>query len=377
VVVSALVAAAAVVSLSSVGGATGTATAGRIAGDNRYATAAAVAEATFPGGSTRVVLTSGTNYPDALTGSALAGALRAPILITDPNALSPETAAALAALHAHSIYVVGGPNAVSPTVTAALTGAGYVIAQQIAGTDRYDTAAQVAAAVDGNGGIGLVAGVKTAFVTTGTNFPDALAAGSPAWAFRLPILLTDPSTLTPATQAVLTAHHIGAVIILGGPGAVSAGVEAAINALGVSTLVRFAGANRYDTAAELANFDLAPNPSGFNFNAITPNPGASPGQVVLVTGLAFPDALAAAAYAGFNLAPIILDDPLPPESAAFLANNHYVIARVTAVGGTAAVPDTDLSSAQADVNTSSVTTTTQTTIPVATTPTTNPFNFRR
>jgi len=236
-------------------------TSGRIAGADRYATAAAVAQATFPGGTANVVLASGTNFPDALSAAGLAGALRAPVLLTDPASLSPATVTELGALHAQHISIVGGASAVSPTVIASLTGAGFAVAKQYAGANRYDTSAQVAAAITANGGIGTINGTKAAIITTGLNFPDALAAGSPAWAFHLPVLLTDPNTLSPETAQALTAQGIGAAVILGGPSAVSPAVESGINALGVKTLVRFAGANRYDTATQLANFDLAPTAS--------------------------------------------------------------------------------------------------------------------
>jgi len=66
-----------------------------------------------------------------------------------------------------------------------------------------------------------------------------------------------------------------------GVAAVSASVESAINALGVKTLLRFAGVNRYDTATQLANFDLAPAAGpGLNYNGppFLPLPGRSPAR---------------------------------------------------------------------------------------------------
>lgn len=44
----------------------------RIAGANRYETAAEIAQDTYPGGCDTVVLANGENYPDALSASPLA-----------------------------------------------------------------------------------------------------------------------------------------------------------------------------------------------------------------------------------------------------------------------------------------------------------------
>lgn len=58
----------------------------RIAGDNRYETSKAVAEKLFPNGSSTLVIASGTDFPDGLTGGPLAMLNSAPIiLVNDKN----------------------------------------------------------------------------------------------------------------------------------------------------------------------------------------------------------------------------------------------------------------------------------------------------
>jgi putative cell wall-binding protein len=118
-------------------------TATRLQGGNRYATAAAVAQASFPSGATTAIVASGRDFPDALAGSYAAGRLRAPVLLTDPNQLSTETASALSAMHAAGVTLVGGTAAVSDNVASQLRAAGYTV-QRVAGGDRYATAAAVA-----------------------------------------------------------------------------------------------------------------------------------------------------------------------------------------------------------------------------------------
>ena len=80
----------------------------RLAGPNRYATAAAIASDAFPAGATTVYLASGVAFPDALTASALGAAAGAPVLLTAPNALPAETTAALTALHPRDVVIVAG-----------------------------------------------------------------------------------------------------------------------------------------------------------------------------------------------------------------------------------------------------------------------------
>ena len=119
-------------------------TTSRIAGADRYQTAAQIATATFSHVNT-VVLASGQNFPDGLAASGLAGADNAPVLLTPTAQLSSASANAIAALGAHNVIIVGGANAVSTGVQNQLTALGYTVTR-IAGSDRYATAAMVAPA---------------------------------------------------------------------------------------------------------------------------------------------------------------------------------------------------------------------------------------
>jgi putative cell wall-binding protein len=358
-----LVAAAALVAASSSQSSSAAGvTTGRVGGANRYATSALAAEQAFPHGSPVAVLASGADFPDALSASGLAGDLDAPLLITDPSSLSPETLAGLQALKVTTVYVVGGSVAVGPAVLSMLTADGFTIGKQYGGVNRYDTSAQIAEDMSARGLIGKMGGARAAFVVSGTNFPDGVAAGAPAWKYHLPVIVTDPNTLRPETIAALTAAGIVHVLIVGGPGAVSPAVEQAINALGISTFKRFAGTSRYDTAVQLAYYEI-------DFASSAPPPGFTPAfdqtNGLLITGLNFPDALTASSYAGVFGWPILFDDPLPPETVAYFATVHPTT--ITAIGSTNAVPDADLSQAQQDAEQglAATTTTTSTTTTLA------------
>ncbi len=85
----------------------------RIAGDDRYATAAAVREAFFPADPDGIGIASGADYPDALTGALHAAAGGHPLLLTPPDRLAAATDAVVRADAPRSMSVYGGTAAIS------------------------------------------------------------------------------------------------------------------------------------------------------------------------------------------------------------------------------------------------------------------------
>jgi putative cell wall-binding protein len=322
-----------------------------IAGATRYGTAAAVAAAAFPTGSINgiTVLASGENFPDGLTASGLAGTLNSPILLTPGAALAAETINALGTLKTNTVDVVGGAAAVSANVIAQLKAFGYTV-NVIAGADRYGTASAVAAAMAAIKPLGTFNSLPTAILATGANFPDALSAGVAAWTNHLPILLTDPNTLSASTSASLTAFGIKQVIQMGGTSAISAAVTTAVKAMGIS-VVGVAGPTRFDTAAAMANLEFAATAPTFGYPA---NP-AFAHATVLVSGLNFPDALTAVQLAGHEFAPVLLDDAFPAVEGTFLSTNSVDFNLVQTVGGSAAVATADTASAVSAINGAAIT----------------------
>ncbi|GAC1540197.1 MAG: hypothetical protein NVS3B12_26930 [Acidimicrobiales bacterium] len=314
-------------------GATTTVTTQRIAGADRYETAAKLATTSF-GQRPSVILASGLNYPDALAAAYLAGHNATPVLLTDPANLSSAALGALQTLNPQAVQIIGGTAAVSDNVANQVRSNGYTVAR-IGGTDRYDTAAQVAQApgADVVGTLGSFG--KTAIVATGLNFADALAGGPVAYSAALPLLLTDPSTLPATTNSALDKLAIKHVVILGGTAAVGSTVEAALTAKGI-TVERLAGANRQATATTIANFEGSR--LGFKL-----------AHVNLARGDDFPDALAGGPHSGKESAPIVLTaspDTLSAETDAFLRANTATIASIDVFGGTNAISDATVAQAQ-------------------------------
>lgn len=182
----------------------------RIFGANRYETAAAIA-ALFPAGSP-AYLATGSNFPDALAGAAAAGRDTAPILLTTTHTLPNTSAAALQRLQPPSVTALGGDSVIAPAVLDAVTATTGIQPTRLAGTDRFDTSAVVAATFDH---------AETIYLATGLAFPDALAAGPLAGAEPAPILLTRPDALPQTVIDQITRLAPHRIVVLGGNTAVA------------------------------------------------------------------------------------------------------------------------------------------------------------
>jgi hypothetical protein len=86
----------------------------RLGGADRYQTAALINQRFFTAGSTPAVfLATGSDFPDALAGAALAGRLGAPVFVTWPSCVPADVTAVINALAAPARVVMGGTAVVS------------------------------------------------------------------------------------------------------------------------------------------------------------------------------------------------------------------------------------------------------------------------
>jgi len=302
----------------------------QLAGGDRYATAARIAQETFDAAPT-VVLASGAarNFADALTGNYLAGAEDAPILLTEPGSLPAATQSALTALGSDRVVIVGGPTAVSTAVEEQLALLGYDV-DRLGGADRYATAAMVASEVGDSAAevpVGELDGQRTAILGNGQDFPDILAAGPISYAEQFPIMITRPGSLPAATRAVLQNLEIERVIIVGGPAAVSARVQRELEGV-VDDVDRIGGTTRFSTAVLLAEFAY----DVLDFDDA---------HIELARSDDFADALAGGAHAGTHRAPIVLTLPaaLHPVTRDFIAARSGTLTSGHSFGGPEAVSD--------------------------------------
>lgn len=186
----------------------------RIAGGNRYETAAAMATTAFSGAST-VYVASGVTFADALAGAAAGGYHRFPVLLTAPGALPAATRDAIAALGQPDVLILGGPNAVSETVELELAAATDGTVRRISGANRYETS--VAVSTDAFSPRGAV------FLASAHDFPDALSAAAAAATKGVPVLLTQRTCVPAKVLTEIYRHGAGTVVTVGGTDVVGPG----------------------------------------------------------------------------------------------------------------------------------------------------------
>lgn len=175
----------------------------RIAGQNRYDTAAQIANHL---NSTDMIVVNGSNFPDALAVVPYAAKTGKPILLTKPEALPMETAQALKGKNRTTI--IGGTSAVSNVVASKLPNP-----NRISGKDRYETAHQVI--------MKLPMPNPTVYVATGKQFADALAGSLLAAKQEASILLTDPTHVPSIVRETITTKGYTNIIAFGGESAIS------------------------------------------------------------------------------------------------------------------------------------------------------------
>jgi putative cell wall-binding protein len=281
----------------------------RVAGADRLRTAIAASNDAFPtaGSAGAVVLARADQFADALAGVPLAAKLHAPLLLTEPDVLSPRTLAEIQRVLAPggTVVLLGGTSALSAAVAQEIATAGYHEIRY-AGTDRFATAVAIASEGLGNPTVD--------FEANGDDYADAVSAGPAAAAAGGAVLLTNGPTQAGETAQYLSQHPTDTRVAVGGPAAAAdSGAQSAI-----------VGQDRYQTSELLA---------AKYFSA--------PMIVGLATGGGFADALSGGADVAEAGGPILLTDPtaLPSPVVSYLAANAGTITRVVVFGGTQAIGD--------------------------------------
>jgi len=291
-----------------------------VAGDSRFDTAVESSRLAFPSGAATVVIATGRNWPDALGGAALAGAVGGPILLSDTSALPDSVKIEIARLDASHAIILGGERALDAGVEADLLSAGLTF-ERVAGASRFDTADAIAAET-----IARVAHYDgMAFVATGRNFPDALAASPIAAAKGWPVFLADPDADPAVVANRLQFLGVTDVLILGGEGVVPAAFATAFDDA-LDTVQRLSGTSRYDTCVAVAQYGVD-------------NAGLSFDGVAISVGTRFPDALAGGPMCAECGSVMLLTDSylLAGPVADVLGENKSDIDTVHFLGGPAAV----------------------------------------
>ncbi|MER3388720.1 MAG: cell wall-binding repeat-containing protein [Microcella sp.] len=292
-----------------------TVTKSRLAGPDRYSTSVALAASAYPDPSavTTVYVAVGTGFADGLAAAPAAAAAGGPLLLTDRSTLPESVRAEIQRLTPERIIVVGGPSVINGSVVDALAALAPTVTR-VAGDDRYATARALAL-------LAFPDGVDEVFVASGGNFPDALAASAAAGSRGVPVLLVPPGSRSAdsATRSVVAELGATRVVAAGGTAVISSDyLNSLKTGTAVTSLVRRGGADRYKTAASINDYAFPTATAGY-----------------LASGVNFPDALAAAAVAGAQNAPLHLS---PGSCLPAAAVGHLTLSGVqslTFVGGTA------------------------------------------
>ena len=264
-----------------------------------------------------IIVASGSNYPDALSGAYLAAMNTAPILLAgsrpeeqtpvieyiDQN-LAPDG----------TVYILGGSGAVSTEVENALK-AVVPHVERLYGKDRYET----------NLAILKKAGKKAVLpllVADANGFADALSAS----ALGMPILLINKSTgrLTDVQKNYLRSISLSNAYLIGGSGAVPDSFEDELKSVKSGLFVdRIGGKTRYETSIKIAE-------EFFGAREL----------IAIATGSNFPDGLSGGPLAFAMDAPLILtlnDSSVYGQTKEYVTKNK--VTRMVVFGGTGVFPE--------------------------------------
>ena len=264
----------------------------KLAGSNRYATAALVSKQCFPSISNTVILAAGDSYADSLVSAPLANAFNAPVLLTYKDMLPDATAKEMSRLGAAKAYLIGGEGVISKKVEDQLKAKGITPLRIHSSyvPDRYGTAVYVSANMD----IARGKAPTDVFIAYANSYADTLAVSSIAAMKNAPILYINGSGLLDGSTKYYLDSIKGTlknIYIIGGTGVINSKAESTLAPYG--TVKRLAGSNRYDTCVAVNNY----------FSSIL-----SGKSVCLTTGQNYPDALSGGVLAAKNKAPMMIVD---------------------------------------------------------------------
>ena len=164
---------------------------------------------------------------------------------------------------------------------------------RLAGKTRYETSFAIAEYLFKEHGR-----YENMTVASGVNYPDALSGCYLTYVRETPLLLVDKSVETQVLQRIKKyTKPRGTVYLIGGPGSVSQQFEQRVKSAGFK-VVRLAGNDRYETNLQILR-----------------NTGIKEGELLIASGLNYPDSLSASAIPK----PLLLvGKTLTPQQKAFL-----------------------------------------------------------
>jgi cell wall-associated protease len=148
---------------------------------------------------------------------------------------------------------------------------------------------------------------KFSVLASNQSFADSLSVVPLAYKVDSPIFLSEKNYLPQESISTMKELGVDHVIVIGGKNAISESVELNLQNHGFKT-TRIYGKTRYETAVEIGKFVAEEN-----------------GEVMVVNGKSFPDALSASVEAATQSMPIIFveQNALPDATKDFLSSYHF------------------------------------------------------
>ncbi|MCR5183003.1 MAG: cell wall-binding repeat-containing protein [Clostridia bacterium] len=291
----------------------------RVYGKTRYQTSLEVAKRYMNNNSLMkldsVIVATGDDFPDALSGSSLSIMKEAPVLLisnkVESSRLMATTFIEENLVEGGDIYIVGGNGAVSTEYSDSLEALGYKVTRY-SGKSRYNTNLEILNALGES---------EYLLVCSGANYADAATAS----ATGLPVLLA--GTKLEDYQLDYLAEGKRQIYVIGGKGAVSEEIAEALAEYDTDgTVDRVAGKDRSLTAKAVAEefFDLKPYVS----------------TVVFAYGGNFPDCISGGLLAYSLNAPILYGgthQSYTDADAPYIQENIVKTAYI--LGGPSLIPD--------------------------------------
>ncbi|MDR3600682.1 MAG: cell wall-binding repeat-containing protein [Desulfosporosinus sp.] len=190
----------------------------RIAGLDRYDTSVQIAKAL---GSTKgAFVTTGLDFPDALSAAPVAAAQGMPILLVPPDTLPATTQAYLKSSKIPNLYALNGSNELSDNLVNQLPNA-----EIISGNDLYERNSNLIKRFADN------LNFDSVYVATGSDYPDALAASALAQKYQAPVFLLPKDGVPDSVATLLGSKLVHDLTIVGGEAAISAQTASRLQSL--------------------------------------------------------------------------------------------------------------------------------------------------
>ena len=303
--------------------ASGTWSVSRVSGQDRFETSAAVSKAYFPSTSSSIVLVSGINIADSIAGSAIAGKLGSPLLLTRTDSLPSSIAAEITRLRPRTVYLLGGTASITSQVESQVSGISQASVIRIWGANRMDTAIQASKTL-------YPTGSSTVYVTSDRIPAESLTAGALAGSEGAPILLSYTSTIYGPTYHEIVRLKPTRIVLVSGCQRFSEAFDSQLKS-GLPTAERVyvgTGANPSDCSQESSGSLTS---LGYSRGSLTSK------NAVVVSGETMVDGLSAGAIAAITKAPLVLvkRDCMTPTPRYEMGSAG--ISSVVVVGGTSVV----------------------------------------